>query len=120
MSCSGKIKVTLEHPIAYTNFLSYPVCGGKAINELACHRLAEVVFPSIVTTSTKQISVLGCDTNTLVFDVNGKPVLSSMLIANRPYPLHFCPILGGFVLTGFVCPTTVLTEEVTVKEVSKR
>lgn len=118
MSCcrSGKTRVALEYPIKYTNFVSYPThC--KHLDILAYHSFAEIVFPSIITGTTLQISVLDCTTNTLVYDINGKPVLATMVEPNRPYSIYFCPVRGGYVLDGFTCPTTLstLSEEIVVE-----
>lgn len=122
--CNGghkKTRITLEYPVKYTNFVSYGThC--KHLDVLAYHDFAEIVFPSIITGTNLQISVLDCTTNTLVYDINRKPVLATMVEPNRPYSIYFCPIAGGYVLAGFTCPTTTLEEMSVVesKGVSKK
>ena len=102
--CNRKTRVNLEYPIKYTNFVSYPThC--KHLDILAYYNVAEVVFPSIITGTTLQISILDCTTNTLVYDINGKPVLATEVEPNRPYSVYFSPQYGGYVLEGFTVPT---------------
>lgn len=117
--CTRKTRVNLEHPIKYTNFISYPThC--KHLNILAFHNFAEVVFPAIISDSKLQISILECTTNTLVYDINKKPVLATMVEIGRPYSIYFCPIAGGYILDGFTCPTVSETLEAEVKAVIKK
>lgn len=113
--CTRKTRVNLEYPIKYVNFVSYPThC--KHLDVLAYHDFAEIVFPSIITGTTLQISILDCTTNTLVYDIHGKPVLATMVEPNRPYPVYFSPEFGGYVLEGFTVPTV---EPSTETEISK-
>lgn len=119
--CNRKTRVNLEYPIKYTNFVSYPThC--KHLNILAYHNFAEIVFPSIITGATLQISILECTTNTLVYDINGKPVLATQIEPNRPYSIFFSPDFGGYVLVGFTIPTEAVNsaEARISKEVIKK
>lgn len=105
MSCCtrGKTRVHLEYPINYLHFVSYPTFC-RHLNILAYHGLAQIVFPSIITGATKQISILECTTNTLVYDENGAPVLATQVEPNRPYNIYFCENYGGYVLECFFVP----------------
>lgn len=123
MSCchNRKTRVELEYPIKYKNFVSYPTCC-KHLDILTYHNFAEIVFPSIVTGTTLQISVLDYTTNTLVYDINGEPVLATMIEPHRPYDIYFSPNYGGYVLGGFTVPDTSEsgeTIETSVLKVSK-
>lgn len=119
--CTRKTRVILNYPHKYMNFVSYPThC--KHLDILAYHSFAEIVFPSIITGTNLQISILDCTTNTLVYDVNGKPVLATMVEPHRPYSIYFCPVKGGYVLNGFTCPTptpTNIIEEDSNSKLSK-
>lgn len=121
MSCRGKTRVILEYPIKYTNYISYPTYC-KHLDILAYYNYAEVVFPSIITGTREQISILGITTNTPVYDMNGAPVRATAVEPNRPYEIFFCPERGGYVLNGFICPTESVSEEVLepTKGVSKK
>lgn len=121
--CDGKTRVTLEYPIKYTHFVSYPThC--KHLGILAYHNLVEVVFPSILTGTTLPVSILECTTNTPVYDSTGAPVLPSAVEPNRPYAIYFCPIQGGYVISNLTCTPdvdeTVVVEQANVKGVSKK
>lgn len=119
MSCfNNKIRYELNNPILYTHFVSYTTCGD--VNLLAKYDLVEIVFPSN-TTSTLQISILDCRTNTLVYDINGRPVLGTQINPNQPYSIVFSPSFGGYILEGFTAPASSEEEtEIKSREVIKK
>lgn len=120
MSCckKGVTTVTLNHPSVYSNFISYPTFC-HSLDILAYYEKAEIVFPaqSTVKGNSLPISILTCTTNTPLYDVNGKAIKPSDIEIGRPYPIYFCPIVGGYVLKGFTCEELIPTS---VKGVDKK
>lgn len=119
-----KYRYTLEQPRVGTNFVMYPTC--KDVNILAQYGLVEVIFPA-VSTSSLQVSILDCNTNTLVYQNNGKPLIGTDVPVNTPIYLCFDPQIGGYVTTNYPPTTTptgvslvTLSEVPTAREVVKK
>lgn len=86
------------------NFVQYPTC--KDVNILAQFGYVSVVFPDVQKDSKLQVSILDCNTNTLLYNKDCTPVLAASIVANQPYSIKFCPYVGGYVLTAPSCPVT--------------
>lgn len=120
MSCNTKkYRYTLGQPRVGTNFVMYPTC--KDVNILAEYGLVEVIFPAI-STSSLQVSILDCNTNTLVYQSNGQPLIGTSVPVNTPIFLCFDAQVGGYIATNIPATSNTVFDlpTPTVKEVVKK
>lgn len=111
MACNctaRKYRYTLGQPRVGTNFVMYPTC--KDVNILAQYGMVEVIFPA-VSTSSLQVSILDCNTNTLVYQSDGKPLTGTNVPVNTPITLSFSSQVGGYVATNFPASSTTTSAE---------
>lgn len=62
------------------------------------------IFPDVDTTTNLQVSVVDCNTNTLVYKEDCTPFLANEVVANIRYSIVFSPFVGGYVITSPSCP----------------
>lgn len=124
-NCCGNrgYRYKLGEPRVTTNFIEYPTC--KDVNVLARYGLVEITFPSIVTDVRLQVSILDCNSNTLVYTEDGNPLISTEVVPNVPRKICFDPEIGGYVIEGYSCfkkkssEPELLSATVSKKEASK-
>lgn len=102
-----KSRYMLGHYRQTQNFVQYPTC--KDVNLLAQFGLVDIIFPDVDTASSLQVSIIDCNTNTLVYNSNNTPLLANAVVANQPYSIIFTPSVGGYVITSPTTPATLAT-----------
>lgn len=91
----GVMRYILGKPILGKNFIEYPTC--KDVNLLAQFGLVKVIFKEKIK-ERLQISILDCNTNTLMYKQDGEPFLSSDIVIGKPYRIIFKSCVGGYVV----------------------
>lgn len=97
-----KLRYMLGHFRQTQNFVQYPAC--KDVNILAQFGLVDIIFPDVDTTTNLQVSVVDCNTNTLVYKEDCTPFLANEVVTNIRYSIVFNPFVGGYVITSPSCP----------------
>ena len=89
----------LGNPRVTKNFVQYPTCSD--VNVLAQRGLVRIVFRE-ASTSTLQVSIADCRTNTLVYKEDGTPLLGNQVKINTPARIIFDAEVGGYIIYGYL------------------